>query len=438
MTDAESAYLQMQLVYDQFARDRFNSPPNLSGKSTVKAIHYIQSFSPDDNITPELAHKIARAIVVKNFGSDVQAVIATHLDKDHVHSHIIINSYSLSGKKFYADKTSLLKFRRYSDGICKAFGIEVHPNLTGKGRSMRYNEWQHRRNGTSWKEKIRQAIDELIPTINSLDEMVHALEEHGYEVKRGKYISIKAPGQKHFVRTKTLGEEYTEESLKVRILYRDIDAGKAIVKDKRSKLRDAYSAIIGDVRILVEQHSKVPRKRVVTDEYSAENDLDVYKLSAQLSVINQNNIGSIGELEGEINRLNEFYQKQRHEINEIIDEHNAMVSLQEQAQEFYALSNKTELSEIEKLRKAVCKQAMEQNGILNSSDVDALEKRKQILYRKIEKMEKVLEKITQHYYVYCDIRDTYNEISKGDYISRLVEEERERQEREKRKHSMKK
>lgn len=202
---------------------------------------------------------------------------------------------------------------------------------------------------------------------------------------------------------------------------------KRVMGDKRSELRDAYSAIIGDVRILAEQHRKVQRKRIVTAEYSVDNDLDVYKLSAQLSVINKNNIGSIGELEGEIKRLNEFYPKQRHEINEIIDAYNAIVSLQENAQEFYALSNKTELSETEKLRKTVCKQAMERNGILNSSDVDALEKRKQILYRKIEKMERLLEKISQQYYVYQDIRETYNEISKGDYISRLVEEERERQ-----------
>ena len=60
MTDAESAYLQMRLVYDQFAKDHFNSPPPLQGKGSVKAIHYIQSFSPDDNVTPELVHKIAK------------------------------------------------------------------------------------------------------------------------------------------------------------------------------------------------------------------------------------------------------------------------------------------------------------------------------------------------------------------------------------------
>ena len=96
MTDAESAYLQMGLVYDQFAKDHFNGPPPLQGKGSVKAIHYIQSFAPDDNVTPELAHKIAKAFLRKAFGDDVQAVIATHVDKDHLHSHIIINSYSLS------------------------------------------------------------------------------------------------------------------------------------------------------------------------------------------------------------------------------------------------------------------------------------------------------------------------------------------------------
>ena len=80
-TDAHDANLQMQLVYNQFAHDRFDSPPPLEGKGTVKTLHYIQSFSSDDNITPELAHKIAMTMVRKNFGDEAQAVIATHVDK---------------------------------------------------------------------------------------------------------------------------------------------------------------------------------------------------------------------------------------------------------------------------------------------------------------------------------------------------------------------
>ena len=243
----------MQLVFNQFARDRFNNPPPLEGKGSVKAIHYIQSFSPDDNVTPELAHKIAMTMVRKNFGDDLQAVIATHVDKDHLHSHIIVCSYSLSGQKYYANKESLRQFRRNSDGVCRAFGIDIHPNLKDKGRSVDHYEWEQRKKGTSWKEQIRQAIDELIGSVNSLDELLQALEERGYEVKRGKYISVKAPGQELFIRIKTLGEVYTEESLKIRILYREVAAGTTPEQKAESKLSAAYVAIIGDVRILAEQ-----------------------------------------------------------------------------------------------------------------------------------------------------------------------------------------
>ena len=434
MTDAESANSQMQLVYEQFARDRFNSPPPLEGKGTVKAIHYIQSFSPDDNITPELAHKIAMTMVRKNFGDDVQAVIATHVDKNHLHSHIIICSYSLSGQKYYANKESLRQFRRNSDGVCRAFGIDIHPNLKGKGRSVDHYEREQRKNGTSWKEQIRQEIDKLVPTVATLNELLQSLEERGYEIKRGKYISIKAPGQERFVRTKTLGEEYTEESLNTLILYKEIGAGNTVADDKPSELRAAYVAIIDDVRILAEQRKKVPRKRIVTAEYSPDNDLDMYKLSAQLSVISQNNISSIGELEGRIKRLQDFYDKQRAEINELIEEHNRLVSLWEQAQEFYSLSQKGELSDTEQLRRTVCKQAMERNNVFNAADADSLCRRTESLAKRIGSIKNDLEKCRDRCEVYCDIRDTYNVISKGDYLSNLIEEERKRQEQMKKKY----
>ena len=433
MTDAESACDQMRLVYNQFARDRFDSPPPLEGKGSVKAIHYIQSFSPNDNVTPELAHRIAMTMVRKNFGDDAQAVIATHVDKDHLHSHIIICSYSLSGQKYYANKESLRQFRQNSDGVCRAFGIDIHPNLKDKGRFVDHYEWEQRKKGTSWKEQIRQIIKELIGSVNSLDELLQALEERGYEVKRGKYISVKAPGQERFVRTKTLGEEYTEESLNTRILYKDIGAGSTPTENKLSQLRAAYVAIIGDVRILAEQRKKVPRKRIITAEYSADNDLDVYKLSAQLSVISKNNLGSIGELEGRISRLKAEYEKRRVEINDLIDEHNRLLSLWEQAQEFYSLSQKGELSDTEKLRMAVCKQAMERNEIFNAADADDLRERVNSLAKRIGGMKESLEKCRQQYEVYSDIRDTYYKILKGDYLSNLIEEERKRREQVKKK-----
>jgi len=429
-TDSSDAYLQMKAVYEQFARDKFNSPPPLEGKGTVKAIHYIQSFADKENVSPELAHKIAKAFVRKTFGKDVQAVIATHVDKSHVHNHIIINSYSLSGQKFYANQTTLRKIRETTNGICKAFGVKPALNFENKGRSMKYNEWEHKKNGTSWKQHIRDEIDSLIGSVNSLDELLQVLEERGYEIKRGKYISVKAPGQQRFVRTKTLGEEYTEDSLNTRILYREVSAGSTPKIDIKSQLRAAYVAIIGDVRILEEQHKKVQRKQNMALPYSTENDLDLYKLSAQLSVINRDNIGSIGELEAKISRLMAEYEKERQEINNYIEQYNRMVSLLEQAQEYYALSSKGKLSASEQLKIAICKQAMDNSLIHSPADVDSLRERTKNLGKKITALKDNLEGCRQRYDVYSDIAKTYAEISQGDYIGKLVLEEKQHREKE--------
>ncbi len=224
---------------------------------------------------------------------------------------MILNTYSISGRRYYDNQETLRYIREHGNGVCRALGIKPALNFEGKGRSMYYNEWQHKKNGTSWKEQIRQAIDELIGSVNSLDELLQLLEERGYEIKRGKYISIKAPGQERFVRTKTLGEEYTEDSLIIRITYRDMGTGMTPTQDEQSKLSQAYADILNDVRILAAQRKKVPRKRIITAEYSVENDLDVYRLSAQLSVINKDRIASIGDLEERIAKLRTEYEKER-------------------------------------------------------------------------------------------------------------------------------
>ena len=421
-TNAKDAYLQMKAVYDQFAKDTFDTPKPIKGNGTVKAIHYIMSFADSENVNPELAHRIAKAFVRKNFGDDVQAVIATHVDKSHIHNHIIINTYSLSGQKFNANRSTLRNARDTANGVCRAFGITPALNFENKGMSINHYEWEQKKKGTAWKEQIRQAIDELIGSVNSLDELLQALEKRGYEVKCGKYISVKAPGQERFVRTKTLGEKYTEESLNTRIIYREVGAGTTPMQDSRSQLRAAYVAIIGDVRTLAEQHKKVQRKREQTLPYSADNDLDVYRLSAQLSVISKDKISSIGELEGRIAKLQAEYERQRQEINRYIEEHNRMVSLWEQAKEYMAMFKKGELSVAEELKLSVIKTALHENGIYSAADIDKLRSDAECLGKKISALKDKLEGCKQRYDVYSDIAKTYGEISKGDYLSILIEE----------------
>ena len=89
LCDADEAYLAMKMIYEHYSGKSYDAPMLKSGKNSVKAIHYIQSFSPNDNVTPESAHRMAKAFARKMFGDDVQVVIATHADKKHIHSHIV-------------------------------------------------------------------------------------------------------------------------------------------------------------------------------------------------------------------------------------------------------------------------------------------------------------------------------------------------------------
>ena len=147
-----------------------------------------------------------------------------------------------------------------------------------------------------------------------------------------------------------------------------------------------------------------------------------------MSVINKESITSISDLEGRISKLRADYERQRQEVNSFIEEHNRLVSLWEQVKDYYALSDKGELFETEKLKLSICKRAMSDSGIFTRADFDQLKERTGIIDKKITALKDSLDKCKQQYDVFRDIRDTYYNISKGDYIGDLVEEERQRQE----------
>ena len=182
MANPTDAYLSMKTVYEHFTGERYNAPLPLEGKGSVKAIHYIQSFDPKDNITPELAHKIAKAFARKTFGDNCQIVIATHLDKGHIHNHFILNTYGIDGQKFNDNLTTRNKIREYSDRVCLAFGIQPIVEKDKPNKGIAYNEWENQHHGTSWKQKIRVEIDGLIAYCKNLDELLYELELKGYTV----------------------------------------------------------------------------------------------------------------------------------------------------------------------------------------------------------------------------------------------------------------
>lgn len=426
LTNAKDAYLSMKTVFEHFSGEKFNAPLPVEGKGSVKAIHYIQSFDPQDNVSPELAHRIAKAFARKTFGDDCQVVIATHTDRQHVHNHLIINTYSLTGQKFNDNWTTRKKIREYSDRVCLAFGIKPIITKSGQSRNLAYNEWENKKRGTSWKEKIRLEIDRLIGTVKNLDELLSELEAFGYTIKKGKYISIKASEQERFVRTKTLGEDYTEESLISRIRWRDVGTSVTLSSEP-APIRDDYIRTLNDVTELARTGKKIRCKRYRSEPYSPENDLDVYKISAQLSIINRDNIHSIGELEGKIQRLKSEYENARRELNSLIVKQEKLEGLAEQAETYFNLADKSQLSDTEQLSLKICRQSLLNNNISDRSDFERLKAVRTETDRKIAALKKNFEDCEGLYEVYRDIADTYYSIAKGDYISKLVEEERKNQ-----------
>ena len=411
-----------------FRAKKYNAPPPIDGKGSVKAIHYIQSFDPNENITPEQAHRIAKAFARKTFGDDCQIVIATHLDKGHLHNHFILNSYSVSGKKFYDNQTTLKKVREYSDRVCLAFDIQPIKENRGQSKNIAYNEWKHKKRGTSWKQKIRLDIDRLVGSVKNIDELLCELELMGYSIKRGKYISIKAEEQQRFVRTKTLGEDYTAESLISRIRWRDVGADVTL-NGGPAPIRSDYIKTIDEVTQLAAMGKKAQRKRDSNAPYSPANDMDIYKLSAQLTIINRDNIHSIGELEGKIENLKAEYETARKELNQLTAKQDNMDSLIEQAEHYFELADKPKLTLSEKLKLNICRQTINGSTIQSRADLERIKSVKQETDKKIEALKYSFENCKQLYEVYADIAHTYYDISSGDYILRLVAEEQQKRER---------
>ena len=204
-------------------------------KGTNLGRHLIQAFEPGE-VTPEEAHEIGMQLAAEILGGKYEFVLTTHIDKGHIHNHLIFNSVSFADYKHYhSNKRSYHNIRRVSDRLCQEHGLSVI--VPGQDRGKSYVEHQAERTGTSYKATLRTTIDRLIPISTDLEDLLHRLQAEGYIIKRGKYTSCKANDQERFTRLKTLGMDYTEEAIVSRI------AG-GIRPSKQPKQKQTISLII--------------------------------------------------------------------------------------------------------------------------------------------------------------------------------------------------
>ena len=195
-------------------------------KGSNLAFHLIQSFAPGE-VDYEKAHEIGKQLADAVTKGQHEYVVTTHIDKGHIHNHVIFCAVNfVDHHKYNSNKRSYYGIRNMSDKLCRENGLSVVvPGKGSKGKS--YAEYQAEKTGTSWKGKLKIAVDALIPQVSSFEELLTRLQAAGYEIKPGKYVSCRAPGQERFTRLKTLGADYTEEAIRERIAGRRIKAAKA-------------------------------------------------------------------------------------------------------------------------------------------------------------------------------------------------------------------
>ena len=188
----------------------------------VQGYHLVQSFAAGE-VTPELAHQIAKELADRVLGGRYEYVIGTHLNTGHIHSHIVWNSVSrIDGKKYHSNgKSYVMEIRAVSDELCRKYKLSVIDTENSNHVAKPYAEWLAEKNGQpTWRTAIRQDVDEAIQQSLTWRQFLNALERNGYEVRMGrKYPVLRPPRKERFVRFKTLGKRYTPEAIQTRILY---------------------------------------------------------------------------------------------------------------------------------------------------------------------------------------------------------------------------
>ena len=270
------------------------------GMNPVRIIarHVIQSFEIGE-VTPELAHEIGKQFADEILGGKYEYVLTTHIDKDHVHNHLIFNAVDFVDYHAYKSyKRIYYDMREVSDRLCKENGLSVIPPSQNKG--MGYKEYTEAKRGTSWKQKLKQTIDRLVITAKDYDDFLRLMQEAGYEIKTGKYISFRAEGQERFTRSKTIGENYTEERIKERI------AGRTPRRNRRQTVPKGIS-LIGDIQ---------ERIRLIDSKgYEYKAKLTILKEAARtLNYLTDNNLLQYADLEKKVEDVHSSYDRTGKEL----------------------------------------------------------------------------------------------------------------------------
>ena len=266
--NASEAYEDMKFGFEMFSGERFfkmsiKSETAKSEKQKIRLHHYIQSFKPGE-VTPDEAHQIGVEWAERAFGKKAVVLCATHTDRGHIHNHFAVCPYDMDGKHWHANKESLRRCKAISDEIALAHGLEIieHPK---KSYNHKYGEYKMRKEGKSWKQKLCDDIDDAImkDSVRNVDDLLKELQKQGYDIRRGKYISIKVRQNRKPIRSYRLGDGYALEHLQFRIEHKNMEMPMSEAL-KYSGIQREYALCIRQIQIQLYRCPEPERLHIAT------------------------------------------------------------------------------------------------------------------------------------------------------------------------------
>ena len=316
---ADAEFMFMKKTYlDRTGRYR--------GKDDVIAYHMRQAFLPGE-ITPEEANRLGRELAQRFTHGNNAYIVATHTDRHHIHNHIIISAVNLDcDRKFRNFLGSSFALRRLNDIICIENGYSVieHP----KKRGQRYNKWMeahHVSKPPSQRDELRAAIENaLTKHPKDLPELLSLLKSEGWEIKNGKHISVRGPGQERFKRLDSLGEGYTHEDLIQRIAdgFRG-EERKAPFPDKKHTIMQSAPE---KVNLLVDIQARLQKAKSPGYERWAKG-FNLKEMAKTFSYLREHDLLDRAELDRRADEASGKTEKTMKRIREIEDRQREIVQI---------------------------------------------------------------------------------------------------------------
>lgn len=280
------------------------------------AHHLIQAFKPGE-VTPEEAHQIGMEWAQSILGGKYEFVLSTHIDKGHIHNHLIFNATSFVEGRKYNDCKKSLRFRmKESDRICREHGLSVIEEKSGRRGAGKY-EYEQKQRGTSWKEKIRIAIDDAIEKSSDWDEFITIMELKGCDCERNPngVLKLRLLGQQRFIRINRLGEKYSENIIRDRIERKDYykNLGKKEKAEEQYAKKKARQYYKNNVSLIVDLQNNLKLQQSGGYRHAIEIS-NVNQLFKTIAFLEQNNLQSYSDFSQKYNSVKEKYDNVRSKL----------------------------------------------------------------------------------------------------------------------------